>query len=110
MSQDETNQIKKLSERIDTVLENQDRILIALLGDALEGKNGIIHYHNQMVEDNYGIGPDGKPIEGKRNTVLNRISQLEGNQSMIKWVITGVVGFGIAMKVGLIELIGKVFK
>lgn len=87
-----------------------NEIHAALIGDPLKGIDGIVTWQNTMKEDLYGIGPDGRPIEGKNNTALKRISNLEEKQNKVLYVFTGVVGLAVAIKLGITVLVEKVFK
>ena len=87
-----------------------DEIHHALIGDPFKGVEGIVTQHNMVMEDMYGIGPDGKPIEGKHNSALKRISNLEEKQNKVLYVFTGVVGLAVAIKLGITVLFEKVFK
>jgi hypothetical protein len=89
--------------------KNVEEIRAALIGDPLEGRNGIIHYHQKMVDDLYGLDPEGRPIEGKTNTVLMRLSSLEEKQKKALWTFTGIVGMAVAIKFGLAAVFGKIF-
>ena len=81
-----------------------------LLGDPTEGKLGLIHHHNRMFEDLYGVGSDGKEIESKKNTVLIRLSAVEDNQKKVMWLFGGVLAACAAIKLGIATLITKVFE
>lgn len=81
----------------------------ALLGDAFTGRKGIIHFHDLLTQDVYGVGSDGRPIEGKSNTLLSRISALEDNQKKAIWIFSGLLLAFTAAKVGLTALIDRIF-
>lgn len=81
----------------------------ALVGDPLTGRVGIVPQHNQMMEDVYGKNPHGNEIESKKNTLLLRVSKLEDKHKMIKWVVTGMLALGLAIKFGISALIDKIW-
>jgi hypothetical protein len=87
-----------------------DEIYEVLMGDPIKGIPGLFHRHNRIVEDLYGIGMDGKEIEGKKNTISLRISNLENNQKKVIWTITGVCGAFTAIKLGCVALFTKIFE
>jgi hypothetical protein len=91
------------------LVESVKRIEQALLGDGFTGRKGIIHYHDQTIEDLYGIDSDGKPIKGKSNTVLNRISDLEDNQKKVFWIFGGVLAALTAIKLGWTTIVERFF-
>lgn len=81
----------------------------AMFGDASTGKKGFFTIVGQMNEDLYGINISGQEITAKKNTLLSRVSKVEDNQSKITWVIMGMLGLFIAIKVGLTSLIARIF-
>jgi hypothetical protein len=89
--------------------ESVERIELALLGDAMEGRKGIIHWNDQMKEDLYAIGPDGNPIEGKSNTLLNRVSNMEEKQKKALWIFSGIAFAIVAVKSGITAVIDKIW-
>lgn len=93
-----------------TLTKSVNRIEAALLGDAMQGRKGIIHFHDQMAEDLYGVGPDGKPIEGKSNTLLNRMSDMEDKQKKAIWIFGTIIAIITAIKVGWAALVEKIFE
>lgn len=105
--------IKKESE-FRKLARSVQRIETALLGEGFEGDGkGMMHYHNRMREDMYGEDPDGKPIEGKSNTILKRLSREEDTRKHVTWIFTGMTLFWIGLKFGwgvLVELLSKLFK
>jgi len=62
-----------------------------------------------MKEDLYAIGPDGHPIEGKSNTILERLSSMEDRQKKALWIFTGILVAFTAVKIGLTALVTKLF-
>lgn len=86
-----------------------EEIRTALLGNAMEGRKGIIHFHDKMAEDLYGVGSDGEPIEGKSNTLMSRMSNMEDRQKKAWWVFSGIVLAITAAKVGISAIIDKIF-
>jgi hypothetical protein len=81
----------------------------AMLGNPLTGKKGFVTIVGQVNEDLYGINLSGQEIASKKNTLLTRVSKVEDNQSKIAWILTGMLGLFIAIKVGLTAVIMKIF-
>jgi hypothetical protein len=92
-----------------TLAKKVEEIHTALIGDPLNGRNGMMHYYGKTIEDLYGVDPAGDPIEGKRNTVMERLSNLEDKHKKVLWVFTGIVGVSVAIKFGLTAIFGKIF-
>lgn len=90
--------------------ESVEQIRSALLGNDMEGRKGIIHFHDLMREDLYGLGSDGKAIEGKKNTLLLRVSDLEDGRKKAKWLFGGALVAALAAKFGISALLEKYFK
>ena len=84
-------------------------IKYALLGNALSGRKGIIHYHDLLVEDMYAIGSDGQPIEGKKNTIPLRVSAIEDRQKRALWIFSGIAIAFVAAREGISALIDKLW-
>ena len=62
-----------------------------LCGDAINGRLGMLHHHNQMYEDLYGEDFHGhKSDESVKNCVLTRISKVEDTQKKQKWIFRGI--------------------
>ena len=82
-----------------------------LLGDPTRGRLGLIHHHNQVMIDLYGIDPNGEEIDSKKNTILLRLSSVEDRQKKAIWVITGLIAAFTIAKSGCVvaweKLIGK---
>lgn len=87
-----------------------EEIRSALLGDDMNGRKGIIHFHDLMREDLYGLGTDGRAIEGKKNTLLLRVSDLEDGRKKAKWVFGGFILAALGAKFGITALIEKYWK
>jgi hypothetical protein len=81
-----------------------------MVGDPISGVPGFLQNHNRLVGDMYGIDPDGKPIEGKKNTIKERVSDLESNQKKVVWFVAGVVALYTAVKIGIAEFFGRLFE
>lgn len=90
--------------------ESVEEIRKALLGDDFGGRKGIIHYHDLMVEDLYAIDSNGKSIEGKKNTLLLRVSDLEDGRKKAKYVFGGFLAAALGAKFGITALIEKYWK
>jgi len=86
-----------------------DEIHEALIGDPFRGKIGIVNRQNLMMQDLYGLSPDGSPIDGKENTVLKRLSGVEDNQKKAVWIFSGIMVAVVAAKAGISALLEKVF-
>lgn len=89
--------------------ESVEEIRAALLGDAMNGRRGIIHYHDQMAEDLYGVDSHGKPIEGKHNTVLLRLSEVEDKQKKAIWIFSGIAVAIVSAKAGISAFLERIF-
>ena len=87
--------------------EKIDQIHEVLLGNAIKGKLGLIHHHDQMYEDLYGVRPDGTEPRSKKNTILARISKIEDKQNKASWIAVGIITCYASIKIGLAALAEK---
>ena len=85
-----------------------DNIEEALLGNALKGKLGVLHHHNQMYEFLTGIQADGTSTkETVENCILSRVSRVEDNQRKLIWMGAGVGAGAATAWAAILKFIGK---
>jgi hypothetical protein len=89
--------------------EKISKIYDAMMGDPEKGISGMFAQHHQVMEDLYGVGAGGLPIDGKKNFLLKRISKLEENQKKVWWVVIGICSAFTAAKVGINTFIENIF-
>jgi hypothetical protein len=80
----------------------------ALLGNAIKGKLGLIHHHNQVYEDMYGINSEGKTtMESIQNCMVTRMSGVEDSQKKVIWWGGGMIAGGTAIWAAIWKLTQK---
>jgi hypothetical protein len=80
----------------------------ALLGNALKGKLGVLHHHNQMYADLYGIAAHGEKSDSSvHNSILSRMSQVEDNQKKLVWMGAGIGAGAATVWAVILKFIGK---
>lgn len=89
---------------------NVKEIRDAMLGDPIKGNIGFMQNQHRMMEDVYGILPDGSFTEmTKKNCMLTRMSRQEDNQKKVLWIGTGVMGCFTIINVGISKFIASFF-
>ena len=85
-----------------------DNIEEALLGNALKGKLGVLHHHNQMYAFITGVQSDGKSTkETVENSLLARVSRVEDNQRRLVWMGAGGGACAATAWAAILKFLGK---
>jgi hypothetical protein len=92
----------------DNLKKSVDNIEEALLGNALTGKLGVLHHHNQMYAFVTGIQADGTSTHDTiKNSMLARISKVEDNQKKIIWMGAGISAGAATAWTIILKFVGK---
>lgn len=88
--------------KIEKIGDDLKEIKAVLCGDAVKGRLGIIHHHNQMYADLYGEDFHGiKTKESVKNCLITRMSSIEDSHKKQRWMIAGATATGAVFLKGV---------